>query len=82
MVMNKMNAMNGQFNGNSFNNDPNPNLFNRNHLISNGKSVNSNDAFAINDSERIEQYKASQWDLLFLCAIFRLSLFGRVYYYH
>lgn len=60
MVMNKMNAMNGQFNGNSFNNDPNPNSFNRNHLISNGKSVNSNHAFAMNDSERIEQYKASK----------------------
>lgn len=81
MVMNKMNAMNGQFNGNSFNNDPNPNSFNRNHLISNGKSVDSNQAFPINDSERIEQYKASQWDLLGFFFSFVSLFIPRVVYY-
>lgn len=55
MVMNKMSSMNGQFNGNDFNND----TYNLN-----GKSH----AFDGNDAQRIEQYKAS---LLFFFLFFR-----------
>lgn len=71
MVMNKMSSMNGQFNGHSFGNDNNPHSYNNSHLISNGKGVNNNHVFAVNDDQRIEQYKASFVRLVYFLSLSR-----------
>lgn len=56
MVMNKTSSINGQFGNNSINNNG-PN--NNGHLISNGKSANSQVFGFSHDAQRIEHYKAS-----------------------
>lgn len=56
MVMNKTSSINGQFNSNSINNNG---PSNNGHLISNGKSSNSQPFYGHDDAQRIEQYKAS-----------------------
>lgn len=55
MVMNKTSSINGQFSSNSINNNG---PSNNGHLVSNGKSSNSQPYYG-HDAQRIEQYKAS-----------------------
>lgn len=57
MVMNKTSSINGQFGSNGINNNNNGPT-NNGHLISNGKSVNSQPLYS-NDAQRIEHYKVS-----------------------